>query len=287
MAARKKKTAKKASKAKRGSALVPIETRRNVSADFMQEYGDIIDDDATAAAGDVGWSFIKTQGGVFEFNEEEIGKEMEVVILEAIRENTYYEGGYDPSNPVPPVCFAMNKKVDELAPPEDLQTKQAEKCSVCQMNVFGTAEQGRGKACKNSVRLVVLPWLSNPDELSKVEGARLRVPVTSVKGFASYTNKLTKGLHLPLLAVVTHISTKPLKAGGWEMLFKPKGAIENADTIRILKDRREEGHASLMALAPAANPDEVGAPKQRRRKVQPRKKKATKKKVKRSKAQAR
>lgn len=290
MAAR-KKTAKKASGAKRSSALVPLSTRRDVSADFMEEFGDIIDDDASAASGDGGWTFFKTRGGVFEFNEEELGKSMEVVILEAIRENVYYEGGYDPSNPLPPVCFAMNKKVEDLAPPEDLKSKQADKCSECSMNVFGTAEQGRGKACKNSVRLVVVPWVSNVEELSKIEGARLRVPVTSVKGFSAYTNKLTKGLHLPLLAAVTKISTKPLKAGGWEMLFEPIGGIESRDTIQILKARREEAHASLVALPQAGNPDETSAPKQRRRKVvrgkAQAKKKATKKKVKRSTAQAR
>lgn len=286
MTARKKTTKKKASK--KSSALVPVGSQSVTGYDYTEEFSDAINEDAVAASGDVGWTYFKTQGGVFVFNEEELGKSIEVSILGAMRENLYYEGGYDPSNPSPPVCFALGKKADELAPPEELKTKQADKCSECPMNVFGTAEQGRGKACKNQMRLAVLPWIEDAEELSKLEGARLRIPVTAIRPFAAYVNKLTKGLHMPLLAAVTRIETEGLKTGGWTMTFEPVGGITDQSILKILKDRREEAEESLRQLPIVADPNAASnAPRQRRRKVQPRKKKKeTHKKAKRSKAQA-
>ncbi len=283
MAARKKKTAKKAPR--KSSALVPVGA--GAPSELTEMFQTEIDDDATAAAGDVGWPFFKTQGGVFNYNEEDIGDSMKLIILEAIRENVFYEGSFDPSNPTPPTCFAMNKNADELAPPEDLRTSQADTCKECRWNVFGTAEQGRGKACKNSVRLTVLPFQSgSATELTKCEGARLRVPVTSVRGFAAYVTKLTKALHRPVLSVVTQVKIEHSKTGGFGILFEPLGGIDDKARLEILKARREEGHASLIAPPQSAGEVEA-APKQRRRKVQPRKKKASKKKAKRTRGRAR
>ena len=36
------------------------------------------------------------------------------------------------------------------------ENKQAESCAECPMNEFGTAKEGKGKACKNTIRLLIL-----------------------------------------------------------------------------------------------------------------------------------
>jgi hypothetical protein len=279
----KKKVTRK--KVQRTSALVPIRTRKSMSEDFMQEYGDIICEDATAATGDVSWAFIKTRGGVFEFDGEEIGEVLSVIVLESICENRYWGEGYDRSNPTPPVCFAMNKNPENLAPPENLETKQAEKCSKCPMNKFRTAERGRGKACRNNIRLTVLPAGEplNSEQLSRAEGATLRIPATGLKNFSKYTRKVTKWpakQGRPLLSVVTEISIERYSSNGWGMQFEVETEINDGDTLRTIIDRRKEGHASLMVLPVASDPDEISAPTQRRRKVMRKKAKRRGEKVK-------
>jgi hypothetical protein len=73
---------------------------------------------------------------------------------------TYYAGAFDPkAEHGPPDC----KSADCITPDADSAKKQADSCASCQHNVFGTAKVGKGKACKEYIRLfLVSPAFGTP-----------------------------------------------------------------------------------------------------------------------------
>src|ERR1700761_5118895 len=112
----------------------------------------------------VGGTFISTRGGTLSIGEEVLpGNQMVVIVLDVVNENTFYDNKFDPDNRQPPLCYAFGRSADEMAPHESMQVDleyfqpQAETCSVCPHNAWGSAEKGRGKACQNRRRIALIP----------------------------------------------------------------------------------------------------------------------------------
>jgi hypothetical protein len=268
MAARKtkKKTTKAvATRPKSGALALPDEL-----SDELEKY--INRDKASASGAGGGMSFIRTRGGQFAFNDAVLEQPLRVVVLGAVRENLYYPKDFDPDVSQSPSCFALDVKGDETAmgPPADLKTKEAEKCSECWANAFRSAERGKGKACKNNVRMVLLPYQEGVD-FSKVTGARLSVPPTSLKNWSAYTNKVTEGMRAPLFAVITELTTQPAERGGFTMDFGFGGVLSNPD-IMVVKDRVDSDGLSNLHVLPitGAADEEPTAPKVVRKKAKSR-----------------
>jgi hypothetical protein len=137
-----------------------------------------------------------------------------------------------------------------MAPPADLESKESDSCATCWANAFGTAERGKGKACKNNVRLVVLPTIGEVEDIdfAKVAGARISVPPTSLKNWSGYANKIIEGLHVPLFAVITSIETEPAEKGGFSMFFDLADGVPT-DEIMTVKERVDsDGVANIETL---------------------------------------
>lgn len=264
MAARKKTTKKDSAVA------VSSPSDLSLPGDWEAELSEYVEQDAAAATGGSGWDYIQTKGGIFRYNEEVLPETMSVVILGAMRANLYYEGDYDPNNPQGPTCFALNTSgvEAEMAPPDDvIEGRQNDLCRTCPQNAFGSADRGRGKACKNTVRLAVLPWSGDAD----VEGAMLSVPPTSLKHFTAYQKKLGKGFKRPLFSVATNITIAEDPKTIFKLTFDLESAFRDRDVIMALKARADEARgyleqspmlADLSDSAPA-----TGKKKVRRRKV--------------------
>lgn len=258
MAARRKATAKKSGgNAQKG--LVPIGSA-NLPAEWREEMKRYVTDDQAVAAGGGGWPFISTRGGVLTYLDNPF-EELDVIILGARRTNLFYEGDFDPDEPRGPTCFAIAKKEEDLAPPGELETKQHDACKGCWANAFGSSEKSkRGKACKNVVRLALLPAdRLNAGVLGELEGARLSVPVTSVKNFGNYAAKISSGLELPLFAVVTRIGAEPHPKNQYQLTFEPVGAITDQEVLTTLARRRQEADTYLDQW-PMLNDDADDAP---------------------------
>jgi hypothetical protein len=214
-----------------------------------------INRDKASATGGGGMPFIRTRGGNFTFNEEVLDQPLPVIVIGAVRENLYYPEAYDPDAPgQSPTCFALDTEQNEaaMAPPPDLESKESDSCVDCWANAFGTADRGKGKACKNNVRLVVLPAIRDEDgelpDLSKVAGARIAVPPTSLKNWSSYANKIIEGLHAPLFAVITDIETEPAEKGGFSMFFDLQDGVPT-DQIMTVKERVDsDGITNIQTL---------------------------------------
>ena len=146
---------------------------------------------------------ISTRNGRLTYHDTPLkNNEMHVIILAALVENAYYNGPYDPDAPRSPVCFAFSEDGEDMEPHEKSHERQSDSCEGCQWNKWGSADQGRGKACKNIRRLAVIPMGEGPgvEEIKAAEIATLTVPVTSVKGYSAFAKELTTHAGLPPFA---------------------------------------------------------------------------------------
>lgn len=125
---------------------------------------------------------------------------LELVIVDFISSNKFYEGAYDPKDVSPPACFAIGNKPNALVPSDNSPLKQASECSKCPMNQFGSA--GNGKACKNARVLAVLPPDADEDDPMWL----LNVSPTALKAFDAYVGSIARSFSAPPVAVVTKVS---------------------------------------------------------------------------------
>ena len=97
---------------------------------------------------------ISFRQGKFFFSDDPDDKgveEFEGVIFYYGKQNTYWEGSYDPNNIVPPVCSSVDGKQGSLGRNSDGAFGD---CKNCIYNQFGSGV-GKGKACRNQVKLYI------------------------------------------------------------------------------------------------------------------------------------
>lgn len=185
--------------------------------------------------------FFGTKGGILTFNGAPIkDNKMEVVVVDHILANIFYVGKFNPNDPTPPVCYAFGRNDKELVPHEKSSDKQAEKCSTCEQNEFGTADTGRGKACKNSRRLACISaaLLEKPEQLSDAPVAYLGVPVTSVKGWAGYVRQVADTFGVPPLGVVTEVSLVADSKDQFKMVFRCVERVTDKKALQALLEKQ-------------------------------------------------
>jgi hypothetical protein len=192
--------------------------------------------------------WISVKGGQLAYQGNVVpGNKMDVVILAYRLENQFYDGPYDPNTPQAPSCYAFGVDEESMAPHEKAEGKQAESCHGCPMNEWGSAEQGRGKACKNVRRVCIIPAdaLDNgADGIAEAQWAFLKVPVMSVKGWAGYVNQLAQ-LNRPPLAFVTEISVTPDAQSQFKVNFNAKESIEDGELIGALLEKADKAEGAI------------------------------------------
>jgi len=163
---------------------------------------------------------------------------LELILVDFVYRNEYYPGAYNRKEIVPPTCFAVGPHQASLVPLEKSPKVQAESCSVCQWDKYGSSPQGEGKACKNTVFMAVL----QPDA---TEDSPLYVIKTSPTGI-SYVNKhiakILRQVNLPAYAVITKMFFDP-------NISYPSLRFEIVSPNPILEltmQRRDEARARLL-----------------------------------------
>lgn len=129
-------------------------------------------------------------------NGQRVEGPLELVVVDFINKNTYYEGAYDPNNITAPNCFAIHPIIKEMVPSANAPDRQCDDCTSCPMNQFGSA--GKGKACKNTRLLAVLP----PDADADTPMWTLSVSPTAIKGFDGFVSSLTRMEMVPVQMIV-------------------------------------------------------------------------------------
>lgn len=155
----------------------------------------------------------------FKFPNGQILDAIEVVVVDFVSRNLYYEGRYDPKNPAPPTCFAIGRDLKSMVPSENAPDAQNDDCVSCPNNQFGS--NGAGKACKNTRLLAVL-------EPGAPEGQifTLSVPPKSLKAFDGYVNTLASMLKRAPFGVITRIGFHP-EMDHEQLVFSHVGPNEN------------------------------------------------------------
>lgn len=176
---------------------------------------------------------ISTRGKVFTLpNGRTHQGPLHAVILDHRNYNRYYTAAYNPQDPKPPACFALSKELTGLVPHETASGPQAESCAGCPMNKWGSAPTGKGKACRNTVRLAVAPSDKSDDE-----PMILSIPPTALKSWNALVNNLETMGMLPV-QVVTEIAFDP-QAAYPTLLFKATEAHEDLEYFWNVREKSQ------------------------------------------------
>ena len=184
---------------------------------------------------------LSTEGGVFSLGQETLGPKIAVIVLDSWFANEFFIGEYDRGNPLPPVCYAFERDKSKLSPhpsmAADLSYFQPQHfpCEGCAQNEWGSAKQGRGKACKNREKLAVLPagyftapkgrtpgelhLFEEPSHFAKADIVTLGVSVTSGENWSKYVSQLAVAHRRPPYAVYTEITLAPDPKSQYKMHF--------------------------------------------------------------------
>lgn len=177
------------------------------------------------------------------------GDELEVVIVEFMSRNTYYDRDYDKDNPSPPACFAIGPEPSMLMPSPRSPNKQCETCTPCQQNQFGSATVGKGKGCKNTRLLALMPLSALDKDDAPIW--IMAVPPASLKSFDAYVHSLAHKHKTVPIGVVTRIAPDPKST-----FAAPRFSVHRPLTTKELgtfMGRREEAADAL-----ATEPDVSG-----------------------------
>lgn len=192
-------------------------------------------------------SFVSIRGGVMTIAGQPIkDNKVKVVIVDHVYENALYSGDYDPDAPQPPSCYAFGRDEKELAPHEKSSEPAHESCEGCPNNVFGSADKGKGKACKNTRRLALVSadGLSE-DSVRDGELVYMKLPVTSTKGWAFYVKGLAAQMKRPPFGVITEIAVIPDPKTQFKVAFRVVEAVPN-EVMGAVMERREKVMEEIM-----------------------------------------
>lgn len=213
--AAKKPAAKPAAKPK--TAVAPARSSKSTAVGAPIDYAAEMEKFAkrAQAAGEAasgGGALISFKGGQLTVNGVTLAKpELDVILLDGIFENDFYQGKYDAANPSPPTCYAFGYDVDEMAPHEAVKEPEAKACGECPNNEWDSGDGGRGKACKNVAKVlcIAVPDDLTAQSIADAEILSAKIPVTSVKNWQGHLRKLRDVTGLPPMMSITRLHVRP------------------------------------------------------------------------------
>lgn len=135
---------------------------------------------------------------------------MKVVVVDYVNMNRYFVGQYNPNAIKGAKCYAINKDVNQMGPDEAVNHPESESCVSCKFNQWGSSPNGgKGKACRNQVRLAVVPPNFDPEDPDENEPMLVTMSPTALKSWTSVVTELSGMGKLPVEAVI-EISFDPV-----------------------------------------------------------------------------
>lgn len=141
----------------------------------------------------------------------DLGGEIQIIVLDFVSKNMFYDRPYDPQNPTAPACFAMGRVLSSMTPDPDSPAVQADSCAVCPLNAFGSGSNGKSKACKNTRELaVLLVDPENPDSINDpaVPIYTMSVPPTGLRAFDGAVASIARSLAGPPIKAILTATVK-------------------------------------------------------------------------------
>lgn len=183
------------------------------------------------------------------------GNTMPVNVLDSALENAYYDGPYDPDNLRSPICFAFGTgaKGEVMAPHADSETPQSPTCKACKWNVFGTADQGKGKACKNMRRVALIHADAVDKGATEIAGTTIATAKLSPMNapiYSKYALGLASAKSVPPIGVITQMSCEPDAKSQFKVSWHFVRDVTDNAAMGALMARREEAKATLFRPYP-------------------------------------
>lgn len=149
---------------------------------------------------------VKPTGNFITPDGMDLGNEFQCVVVDFVSKNYFYSGPYIEGNPSPPDCYAAGRVIADMKPDPESPNVQAEACKICSLNQFGSGNNGKSKACKNTRSLAVLlidP--NNPDADAEPDAPVyvLDLSPTAIGPFDGFVAQATRVLGHPIKAIVT------------------------------------------------------------------------------------
>ena len=170
--------------------------------------------------------------------------ELELVIVDFLSHNLFYDRVFDPKTPFPPACFAIGAEPTTLAPSKNSPSAQADTCTACPNNMFNSDPKGgKGKACKNTRLLAVLPGSAIDDDKVDLDLWTLSIPPAAMSFFDGYVRTLAAKHKTAPTGVITKVTL----AAGSEY-FSPRFEVVRplkVSELGTFMRRREEARARL------------------------------------------
>lgn len=204
-----------------------------------------------------GGQFFGLKGGILCWQDAPLpNNQMAVVILDSIFETIYYEGEYDPDTPQSPVAFAFGRDEKTLTWHENSDPEFAGKlCSESEVCRWGSADRGRGKAARETRRLAMIPagtfnqsgkfeMFDDEEHFASTAIGFMKLPVTSVKGYASFVKQVAGALRRPPFGIVTKVKVVPDPKTQFKVVFEPIMNIPD-ELMGAIMQRHEEAKSTI------------------------------------------
>jgi len=185
-------------------------------------------------------------------NGQKVDGPLELVVVDFVSRNKFYDRPFDQNNPVAPACFAIGLEPKQMVPSDSSPEKQSDDCASCPLNQFKSGANGKGKACKNTRYLAVLP----PDATEDEELWFLEVSPTGLKSFDGFVNSTMRTFQMPPISVVVDVDFDP-NADYQTLTF---GNVRPNENLAVHYPRQAEAMEILMEDIDTASYQPVQAP---------------------------
>ncbi len=204
-----------------------------------------------------GGQFFGLRGGQLTWQDAPLkDNQMAVIILDSILETVYYEGAYNPDIPQSPVAFAFGRDEKTMRWHENSAPEFAgQLCSESDVCQWGSADIGRGKAARETRRLGMIPagyfnaqgkfeMIEDEDHYESTTVGFMKLPVTSVKGYASFVKQISETLRRPPFGIIAKVKVVPDPKSQFRVLFEPIMNVPN-ELLEVVMKRHKEVSAMI------------------------------------------
>ena len=188
-------------------AKAPAVTKQRATALATTSFSDDLADLKSRLAAP-GGDKIKAENKQFKLPSGATANELDIVIVDFIHFNAFYETGYTKGVVSAPGCAALGIEPKGMVPLPAGTAIQNAGCDGCAQNQFGS--KGAGKACQNRILVAVLP--ADADETTPM--ALFDLPPTSIQQFVFDANLPPGWTYLSTPASTYTYSPAPPPAAG-------------------------------------------------------------------------
>ena len=151
-------------------------------------------------------NFISFRNGSPSLGGVSLPNPLPLVILSYEFERSWYSKPYQPDVMAAPDCYSYDGEV----PHEKSKIPQSDRCSTCRLNEFGSAQNGKGKACKEGAKFAAIhaDSLDSPEKIATAAIVQGRLSVLNSKGFRTYTGYFEESGQ-PIWGSVTSLIVTP------------------------------------------------------------------------------